>query len=410
MREKKDVLFLCQYFYPEYISSATLPYDTAKALVKSGLKVDTICGYPKEYNKSNDVPLKEHLNGINIRRLKYLQLGRASFIGRLINYFSFTFVSLLHIRKMKSYKVIIVYSNPPVLPLIAAWAKKLFNTKIVFVSYDVYPEIAYRTNSISEDSFISKMMNKVNATVFKHVDKVVALSSEMKRFLLKNRDGINNDSVEVIPNWYEDKGLVNSTISNESKFFSFKNDGDVVISYFGNMGTSQDLATLLNAIRALSGDSRIKFLFAGHGNKMDSLRNSIKRENLHNVTVYDFLHGDDYQDALRTSDCFVVTLEDGLTGLAVPSKTYAYMMAGKPIISIMGTHSDISEDLKQNYAGYAVEVGDELSLVKAIEELRDNPIQRGEMGRNARDLYLKKYTTEICTNQYVKMIKNLLGD
>ena len=25
---KKDILFLCQFFYPEYISSAVLPFDT----------------------------------------------------------------------------------------------------------------------------------------------------------------------------------------------------------------------------------------------------------------------------------------------------------------------------------------------------------------------------------------------
>ena len=29
MKKKKDILFLCQYFYPEYVSSATLPFDTA---------------------------------------------------------------------------------------------------------------------------------------------------------------------------------------------------------------------------------------------------------------------------------------------------------------------------------------------------------------------------------------------
>jgi len=36
MSKKKDVLFLCQYFYPEYVSSATLPFDTAVALTKAG--------------------------------------------------------------------------------------------------------------------------------------------------------------------------------------------------------------------------------------------------------------------------------------------------------------------------------------------------------------------------------------
>ena len=50
------------------------------------------------------------------------------------------------------------YSNPPILPLIAALGKKLFNTKVVFVSYDIYPEMAAITDTISEDSIISKMM------------------------------------------------------------------------------------------------------------------------------------------------------------------------------------------------------------------------------------------------------------
>ena len=36
MKKKKDILFACQFFYPEYISSAQLPFDTAKALKAAG--------------------------------------------------------------------------------------------------------------------------------------------------------------------------------------------------------------------------------------------------------------------------------------------------------------------------------------------------------------------------------------
>lgn len=47
--KKKDILFLCQFFYPEHNSSATLPFDTAVYLAEHGLQVDALCGYPKEY-------------------------------------------------------------------------------------------------------------------------------------------------------------------------------------------------------------------------------------------------------------------------------------------------------------------------------------------------------------------------
>ena len=45
---KRDILFLCQFFYPEHNSSATLPFDTAKYLAANGFTVDALCGYPKE--------------------------------------------------------------------------------------------------------------------------------------------------------------------------------------------------------------------------------------------------------------------------------------------------------------------------------------------------------------------------
>ncbi|AUS95173.1 glycosyltransferase WbuB [Clostridium thermosuccinogenes] len=409
MKQKKDILFLCQYFYPEYVSSATLPYDTAVALVKAGFSVGAMCGYPKEYNKSGKVPLKEVYEDIEIRRLKYIQLKRSNFIGRLINYFSFTFSVALRFPSLRNYKSIIVYSNPPVLPLIAAWASKLFHTKIVFVSYDVYPEIAHITNSISVSSIISKMMKKFNKTIFKHVNKVVALSNEMKDYLLEHRLSLKRHQVEVIPNWYEDKGIIDTSKSYKNELFKDLALGEnLVVSYFGNMGICQDLDTILDAIRELKNINDIRFIFAGHGNKMEAFKSIVKEENLQNVTIYDFLHGQDFQDALNISDCFLVSLAEGLTGLAVPSKTYSYMMAGKPVIAIMGRNSDISKDLLENDAGFALEVGEVSKLVNAILELKNDKTRKELMGKNCRELFLKKYTKEKCTQQYVDMMKKIL--
>ena len=84
---KRDILFLCQFFYPEYNSSATLPFDTARYLAQSGYSVGALCGYPREYNTSGKVPVRETKDGVSIRRLHYMQLNRRSKLGRLINYY-----------------------------------------------------------------------------------------------------------------------------------------------------------------------------------------------------------------------------------------------------------------------------------------------------------------------------------
>ncbi|MGE7693577.1 glycosyltransferase family 4 protein [Lysinibacillus sp. NPDC094177] len=411
MEKKKNVLFLCQYFYPEYISSATLPFNTAMALSKAGFTVSALSGYPKEYNLTNNVPLQETYENIKISRLKYIQLKRSNFIGRLINYFSFTFSVALRFRQLRKYEAIIVYSNPPILPLIAALANKFFNTKVVFVSYDVYPEIAYFTNTISEDSVISKMMKKVNKCIFKHVNTVVALSNEMKDYLLKHRIALKKHQIEVIPNWCEDKAFSNATKASENKLLeSIKTDENLVVSYFGNMGICQDLDPILEAIRQLKNDKNVQFLFAGHGNKMDKLKEIIETENLNHARVFDFLHGHDFQKALSISDCFIVSLSDGLTGLAVPSKTYSYMMASKPVIAIIGANSDIARDLIDHNAGYAMQAKDSSRLVIVIKELLDDRVKREKMGENCRKLFLEKYTMEKCTRKYVNLMHKLLGE
>ena len=112
MKKKRDILFLCQFFYPEYISSAQLPYDTVLALRDAGFSVGALCGYPREYAEGGKVPMKEDADGIHIHRLKYIQTGRAGFLGRIVNYFSFTFHVLLHLPEIGKYRAVVVYSNP----------------------------------------------------------------------------------------------------------------------------------------------------------------------------------------------------------------------------------------------------------------------------------------------------------
>jgi glycosyltransferase involved in cell wall biosynthesis len=178
------------------------------------------------------------------------------------------------------------------------------------------------------------------------------------------------------------------------------------VSYFGNMGTMQDMDTILGAIRALREEKDVFFLFAGHGNKMEKLREIIAQESIENVRIHSFLHGQDFQDALAVSDCALISLEKGATGLCVPSKTYSYMMQGIPLLAIMD-ECDIVRDI-QSGAGLWVRNGESERLAKAIRFLRDNPEKARDMRRKCWELYLQKYTTEICTGKYVSLFRELL--
>ena len=69
-------------------------------------------------------------------------MSKQSKLGRLVNYLSFTIAAMLHLFTLARYRVVIVYSNPPLLPWVAALAKQIFQTKLIFVAYDLYPELA----------------------------------------------------------------------------------------------------------------------------------------------------------------------------------------------------------------------------------------------------------------------------
>ena len=408
MKKDRDILFMCQFFYPEYVSSATLPYDTAKRLTECGYKVGALCGYPKEYMRGEKVKKKENVGGIEINRLKYLQMKRVGKLGKLVNYFSFALAVFFNIFKAKRYKTIMVYSNPPLLPLFAVMAKKLFGCRLVFVSYDVYPEIAMAGGYTGKGGLIASGLSFVNRKNFKNADKVIAVSSDMADFLRNNRN-ILPEKVTDIPNWYEDEGAVKKAEASLKKTLFDCDEDDFIVSYFGNLGECQDEKVLLDVIERLKNDAKIKFVFAGHGTKFGSFKEAVAEKGYENVRILPFLHGDDYKNALALTDVFTATLIKGLCGLCSPSKVCACLMAGKPIITVMDAGSEIGSDVEKSNAGGRFDNCDGEKIAGFIKMLSQNPEKCNEMGNNARKLFLEKYEKNVCLERYCEVIKEVMS-
>ena len=173
------------------------------------------------------------------------------------------------------------------------------------------------------------------------------------------------------------------------------------------MGTVQDVDTVLEAIRLLKEDDSVFFLFAGHGNKLEALKQTVSQEGLSNARVLDYLHGKDYQQALDVCSAALISIAPGTTGLCVPSKTYSYMMEGIPLIVIMDD-SDIVADTRKG-AGVSLKNGQSQLLVQKLRAMQADPEAQARMRSVCRRLYLENYTPEICTRKYVSLFQDLLG-
>ena len=406
--KKYDVLILCQFFYPEKVSSATLPFETAEDLAKKGLKVKVVCGYSKA-NVGSKVSKKETLNGIEIRRISYTHLSKNSKFGRLTNYFSFILSIMFHWPLLISNKCTIVYSNPPILPLITAVNKKLFKVNYIFVCYDIYPDIALITKQVMEGSFIHKLMLKINRRMDNNVNRIVALSNDMKSYILKTRKNISADRLVVIPNWYDNKNINLSEEILDEEIKILRTKYELIILYSGNMGVCQDVDTLLATAKLLKDNKDVLFIFTGHGQKEERLKTEVANCNLSNVKFYDFLSGQKYIDVLRVADVHVVSLVSGVEGMCAPSKTYSYMAIGRPLVAIMSKDTDIAKDIYDHSLGCVVESGEHEKLSEYITYLLANKEEVGQIGNRVLTIFNANYTREISTDKYYQVIKDIIG-
>lgn len=177
------------------------------------------------------------------------------------------------------------------------------------------------------------------------------------------------------------------------------------------MGTAQDIDTLMEVMRDKKiQDSSIAFIFAGHGNKKEGLNKFITENKLKNIFVFDFLSGQEFNDALQISDLFVVSLTNGLSGLAVPSKTYSYYQAQKPVLAIMEKNTDIAKEIIEYQAGFSIENGQVEKLSSELLELCENPHRLINLTKNVSRLYHDKYQKMEQLKKYSQLIGKLLGE
>lgn len=79
--------------------------------------------------------------------------------------------------------------------------------------------------------------------------------------------------------------------------------------------------------------------------------------------------------------------------LAAPNKLYEAMMLGRPLITTKGTL--VGEVVEREGIGITVAYGDVQELSQALSRLRNNPVERAEMGRRARVLYESRYSYDM---------------
>lgn len=397
-KEKKDLLIITEFYYPDIASTGKLLTQLAEDLVEKGISVDVLTGLPSEGHTSF-----EQNNGVNIFRVKSWKLDKKTKFGRLMRYFSFTFSILLKIFRLRNYKSVLIVSNPPLLPFVGYLSTRLFNNKFIYLIHDLYPDIAISLKVIHPDSLMAKAMNFINQKVFYFSRRIIVLGEDMKSYLISKKR-VNESKITVIPNW-ADKNVIHKLSKSNHLSTKLGIDKKFLILYSGNIGLFQNLEMIIETAKLLKEDRDIHFLFVGEGGKKDKLIGLSKEYKLDNVSFLSYQSDEDYPYLLASADCHIVTLEEEAEGLGVPSKTYSYLASGRPVIAIMSDKTDVGNLIETNGVGFRINQNDILNLKNSILNLYRDKNLALQMGERARDVFEERYERKVCTSQYYEIIR-----
>jgi glycosyltransferase involved in cell wall biosynthesis len=404
------IYFLTQYFYPDVASTAQLLTELAEDLSKYGLRVEVFTAQPS-YNKSQKLLTAENYNGIIIRRVWNTHFHRSNILGRLLNEFTFVIsliFALFFARLEKG--VFLIGTNPPLLPVVGLILKRIKKFPYIYFIYDIYPDIAVKLGYLSKNSILTKFFEAVNRRALVNADKIIVIGECIKDVIEKKVLNYPQckKKIEVIHNWADEKKIF--PVPKESNRFIKEHglEGKFVILHSGNLGISYPLELLIEAANKLK-SKNIIFLFIGNGGKKPILEKMAKEMELKNVKFLPYQDKGVLSYSLSSGDVSIVTMEEEMEGLRVPSKLYSFLAAGRPILGIVPKKSEVALIVERAKCGLIVELNDADRFCSTIEYLYNNQSLLAEFSVNARKYFESNFTRSMATKKYLEVIKSVLN-
>ncbi|MBW3594206.1 MAG: glycosyltransferase family 4 protein [Actinobacteria bacterium] len=282
---------------------------------------------------------------------------------------------------------VVVAMSPPLTLGLTGWAiAKARRARFVFNVQDIFPDVAVEIGAI-RNKLVIRGAAALEKLCYRAADAVTVLSQDLARNVrAKSPDA---GKVHVIPNFVDTTAIQPSDKDNRYRR-EFGLIGKTVVMYAGNVGLSQSLDVVLEAAAALSYEEDLVFVINGHGANRETLE--AKARGLDNIRFIDFQPAERLPEVLAAADVHLIPLRSGLASSSFPSKTYAILAAGRPVIASIDQGTEIAEVIDRAGAGVTTPPDDAEALTKAIRRMLDSLAEAEAMGANGR-AYVERYVS-----------------
>ncbi|UQY34403.1 glycosyltransferase family 4 protein [Pseudomonas fulva] len=400
------VLLLTQWFEPEPTFKGLV---FARELMRQGFEVEVLTGFPNypggKLYPGYKVKLlqREVIHGVEITRVPLYPSHGRSGIGRVMNYLSFSAAASVYgLFGAKRPDVIYAYHPPLTVGITAALIRIFRRVPVVYDVQDMWPDTLNATGMFSNRTGL-KIVSRICDWVYRTADHLVVLSPGFKRILISR--GVPEEKIDIIYNWCDENALAKVDVNISA---DFPGSESFRILFAGNIGKAQALESVIEAAQILkTRGENIIFVFLGGGLEVDNLKELAVRQQLYNVRFLPRVPMSEVGSYLNSADALLVHLKkDELFTITIPSKTQAYMAAGKPIL--MAVDGDAADLIRQSGCGQVAESENPQDIANAALALQSlSADERKSMAGKGSAYYKENLSLSVGTSHFGSIFRTL---
>jgi len=240
--------------------------------------------------------------------------------------------------------VFVVTSSTFYAPAIAAVCARIKGQRIVNLVYDLYPDALEVGGKLKLGSVFSRLLGLVT----RHIAKTCDYSIYLGEFLRQHAE----------TRWGK-YGLTESIdISADASLFQPNRQfegGSIRIHYGGQLGYMHDADSVIELVSSVAKDEamhkKFEFSFRVSGARAKWIEAAFATLP---VQVFPPLPSHEWREEIQNYNIGLVSLSPGGATVCLPSKSYAMMAGGLPIIAICPLWSDLAQVLLSADAGWVV--------------------------------------------------------
>jgi glycosyltransferase involved in cell wall biosynthesis len=400
-------LLVCyHFFHPDDVVSAQMFSGLAVEQVRRGWDVTALACNRSWRDPHARLPAQEEWNGVHVHRVFRPPWDQARPGPRLANSAWMLAAWFLRTLKLGRFDAIVIGSDPAFSPLGAIALRLAYPTSaLVHWCFDLYPE-AIVADGTAGATLLPRFAQRLMGLAYRRCDALVDIGPRMRERLADYASGARQET--LVP-WALTEADRPVAIAEDARHELFPR-ARLALLYAGTMGRAHDFQSLLRlarACRARSGDA-VSLCFAVRGNRAQELRAAIGPDDT-NVNVADFADEQSLLRRLAAADLHLISLRGDWAGIVVPSKFFASLAVGRPVLYAGPDNSEIARWIAADDLGLHLREDDIGATADRLHALIGDEPALARWRENALAVYRRRWSKNVTNDHWDRLLRELVS-